>query len=377
MGNVKEIVSFNQEPVSPPPAMTGEYSSVRVTNEEKPSHFTTKFGAISLRTFEVEVAKSYDDAAPRTTRYESLVAYRTDDDAPDQTRYPLVQYSNALLTTPRKKNTATNRYFLNPAYEGFAAVNVSAKLRPFKSCMDRLAHLVPHTISLEEMSDDEIVIAAHLAQEIGLGKQPDKDGERHINKSGYSRGVQISIMQAARAGLHGMAVDRLHGRGPGPINKSSLPAAVKTVWGKLGKEGTVALGQVIHDPLHAANNYLNTITHRGGEIASYVGDADALLQGDVGHAMRHINPAMRGYVKLFTNDPFGQPGQYVIHFHDDTPEEVKIHRSRFAPDFRLIHQDGAHMSGFDKSEVKYDRQEWAAERAYLDSIPHTPTSFAS
>lgn len=357
------------------PVLDGEYS-VRTVGEDPAKQFCTKFGSITLRTLAVEVARQYENQAPRTTWYEALAAYRTDTDAPDQQLYPLVSYSNALLTTARKPNTATNRYFLNPVYEGFSAVNVSVKQKPKRHPFDVLRRLMPHTLSLEEMGDDELVVTDHLAYTLGLGSEPDGNGVRPLNKNGYSRGVELSFVEVARAGLHGLIVIRTQGRGPGPINSVHLKKVIGSIKKEAKEEGKVILNQVINEPRHAVNNYLNVVTHRVDEIASYIGDAEPLLRGDVARAMPHINPKMRGFVSLFSNDPFGRHKDYVVHFEEfEQMMEENTYYSRIAPDFRLIHRSGAHMSGMDKAEVKFDRLEWAAEREFLDGQTLDSTSY--
>lgn len=352
--------------------LDGSYTRVETINQQKTKHFRSKFGSVALEKLEVRLTREYEHAAPRTTQYEALAAYRTDSDSPDQTRYPAVLYSNALLTTPRTPGTATNRYFLNPVYEGFSSVNVSAKRRVAKNCVDKLKFLLPHTIPLTEMADDEFMVATHVSGNLGLGQSPDARGITHYNKNAYSRGVQISLVQAARLSLYGAAIDTLHGRGPGPINKTPFWTAVKSVGRELGKEAKVAGNQLVHDPLHALHNYPNIITHRPDELASYIGDAKSLLQGDVARAMPHISPDLRGYVMTYTHDPFGVHKDYVAHF-DEFMEEAQqhTHRSSIAPGLLLIRREGAHLSGTDRAEIEFDRLEWQAERNYLDGKSQT------
>jgi hypothetical protein len=372
-----EDISSSTFDIMPPPHLDGEYIDVVTKSELPVQPFTNKFGSLVLHTLNIELLRKYENKPPRISEYEALVAYRTDTDAPNQSDYPIVQYSNALLTTPRKPNTATNRYFLNPVYEGFSALNVSAKKRPQNGYLGIVKNLLPHTITLEEMADDELVIAKHVSETMGLGLHPDSNKMTHINKGGYSRGVQLSIVQAARAGLHNVIIDRLHGRGPGPINKSNILDMAKSIRKELKSEGAVIAQQLIHDPKHAINNYLNVVTHDGRELIGYVGDASALLQGSVSNAMPHINPELRGYINIFGNDPFGRHEDYVIHF-DELQElmEDSSYRSKIAPSFHLVRQKGAHLSGLDKAQVKLDRLEWKAEREYLDGISNTPHTFA-
>jgi hypothetical protein len=361
---------------SQPPRINGEYQSVRTLRESDPKFFQNKFGSIALHTLQVEVLKEYEDRAPRRTWYETLAAYRLDSDAPDQTKYPIVHYSNALLTTPRMPNTATNRYFLNPVYEGFSSVHTSVKQKPVKYPWDLLKRAVPHSLSLREMADDELVITNHVAQTMGLGQDLDHQGIRHINKNGYSRGVQLTLVEISRAGLHGIIVDRAHGRGPGPINKVHH----MKIAGNIKKEGMEELrvirDQIRNEPLHAMNNYLNVITHRPGELMSYVGDAASLLTGEVAKAMPHINPDLRGFVDIFTNDAFGRPKDYTAHFEQfEEMMEENTYYSKLAPNYRLIHHPGAHLSGLSSAEVKFDRLEWKAEREYLDGLTDNSTSY--
>lgn len=343
-----------------PPTLDGDYSRVAILSE-RITHFRNKFGHLALHKLNVEIVREYEDQEPRTTWYDTLAAYRIDDDTPDQSRYPLVGYSNALLTTPRIPNTATNRFFLNPAYEGFAAVNVGVKRQPADVRHNRL---VPHSISLTEIADDELVVTDHIAEALGLGQGPDENNIRHIDKSAYSRGVEISLVQAARAGLQNMAIDRLHGRGPGPIKKVGFFAIGKSLILRVPDELKAVTGQVRREPRHAFHNYFNVVTHRVDELMSYFGDAMPLLEGEVEAVMPYVNPQLRGYIATYENDAFGRYKDFVAH-----SDEV--------PNLQLIQNKGAHLSGMDESQVHMDRDEWRDERKALDAQYRSTPPLAS
>lgn len=344
-------------------AANDQYTEVKILKKHEPRSYEAEWGRGVLQVMDVRVKREYEDKKKRPRITEYPVSVGTRPDMGKRALY-LVSHSDALLTTMRVDKTATSNYFWSSVEAGFPTVNVGVKRHPH-----RLRRWLPHTIPLHEMGDDSLAATLRVAEDEEIGQEADIDGLIPMGMSGYSRGFQLAFVKAARARLHNAKAKRIHGRAPGPRNKTGLPTVAGRLLAAIPHEGIAVGRQLLIDRQQAAHDYRNIITHDRDEIISYIGDAFALLKGDVSDAMHHIDRDIAGRGLVFKRDPFGIPHEYGVDFKEDS-DDVAILRP--FENFEYHEINGAHVSAMERRFINLDRADWQAAAAAELGIDHPP-----
>ena len=132
-------------------------------------------------------------------------------------------------------------------------------------------------------------------------------------------------------------------------------------------EGIAVAKQLLASPRQAAHDYLNVVTHDGAEIISYIGDAFALMQDDVNHAMHHVDRDIAGRGLVFKRDPFGTPREYGVDFKNNSNGAEVL---RPFDNFQYHEVDGSHLSAMERKFIDLDRADWQAAAAAELNIDH-------